>query len=222
MSFCVLTVIISGAFSPLFAAPEAGKWTSKIEECMNKREKKIEKTEEEYVCPTWSLSPQEVAFQVIMSLEFKKLDEEVKEKLKTIHKETNKDVGKLASDIKYDFEDTYPNKYRAICDSKTIWEAALSFGEKWGSITTDNHAADFVAWQSGECGKLVDKKIQAYKDAAWLLGESAIVTSFKNDKHDYMRKLKDQYEKFLNKWTTYLGQLGVIKDKWPSKSAKVQ
>jgi len=52
MSFCVLTVIISGAFSPLFAAPEAGKWTSKIEECMNKREKKIEKTEEEYVCPT--------------------------------------------------------------------------------------------------------------------------------------------------------------------------
>jgi hypothetical protein len=37
-----------------------------------------------------------------------------------------------------------------------------------------------------------------------------------------MRKLKDQYEKFLNKWTTYLGQLGVIKDKWPSKSKDTQ
>lgn len=68
----------------------------------------------------------------------------------------------------------------------------------------------------------MDKKLQAYKDSAWLLGESAVVKSFQNDKHSYMRKLKDQYEKFLNKWTTYIGQLGVIKDKWPSKTKNVQ
>jgi len=68
----------------------------------------------------------------------------------------------------------------------------------------------------------VNKKLQAYKESAWLLGESAIVKSFKKDKHTYMRKLKDQYEKFLNKWTVYIGQLSVIKDKWPSKTKKVQ
>lgn len=68
----------------------------------------------------------------------------------------------------------------------------------------------------------MNKKLQAYKDSAWLLGESAVVKSFKNDKHTYMRKLKDQYEKFLNKWTIYIGQLGVIKDKWPSKTKVTQ
>lgn len=68
------------------------------------------------------------------------------------------------------------------------------------------------------CQELVDLKLKAYKEAAWLLGEGAVVKSFKNDKHEYMRKLKDQYEKFLNKWTTYIGQLGVIKDKWPAKT----
>ncbi len=50
----------------------------------------------------------------------------------------------------------------------------------------------------------MDRKLQAYKEAAWLLGESALVKSFKHDKHEYMRGLKDQYEKFLNKWTIYV------------------
>ena len=68
----------------------------------------------------------------------------------------------------------------------------------------------------------MNKKLQAYKESAWLLGEVAVVKSFKKDKHDYMRKLKDQYEKFLNKWTTYIGQLSVIKDKWPSKTKVTQ
>lgn len=65
------------------------------------------------------------------------------------------------------------------------------------------------------------KKLQAYKQSAWLLGEDAVVKSFKNDKHEYMRKLKDHYEKFLNKWTTYIGQLSTIKDKWPTKTKQV-
>lgn len=62
----------------------------------------------------------------------------------------------------------------------------------------------------------------AYKESAWLLGEIAVVNSFKNDKHTYMRRLKDQYEVFLNKWTTYIGQLSVIKDKWTSKTKTIQ
>lgn len=49
------------------------------------------------------------------------------------------------------------------------------------------------------------------------MGESAIVRSYTNDKHDYVVKLKDKYEKFLNKWTIYLGQMATIKDKWNKK-----
>lgn len=192
----------------------------------------MEKTIEDYVCPTWPLSIQEVAFQVVMSLEFKKLDDKVKKDLKSLHEGTNKDVGQLATDIGDLFDaandkSVYPAQYSKICNKTVMSEVSAYFTEKGivnktsESVTTDNNSSSYVYWQKG-CQDLVNKKLLAYKDAAWLLGESAIVTSFKNDKHDYMRKLKDQYEKFLNKWTTYLGQLGVIKDKWPSKSAKVQ
>lgn len=230
ISFCVVTVIIGGVFSPLFAA--GSTYTGEIDACRDKRDKKMEKTIEDYVCPTWPLSIQEVAFQVVMSLEFKKLDDKVKKDLKSLHEGTNKDVGQLATDIGDLFDaandkSVYPAQYSKICNETVMSEVSAYFTEKGivnktsESVTTDNNSSSYVYWQKG-CQDLVNKKLLAYKDAAWLLGESAIVTSFKNDKHDYMRKLKDQYEKFLNKWTTYLGQLGVIKDKWPSKSAKVQ
>lgn len=231
ISSCVLTVIIGGIFSPLFAA--GSTYTGEIDICRDKREKKMEKTIENYVCPTWPLSTQEVAFQVVMSLEFKKLDDKVKKDLKSLYEGTNKDVGQLATNIGDLFDDSkstpakYPAQYSNICNKTVIFEVSAYFTEKGiinktsESVTTDNSASSYVYWQQG-CQDLVNKKLQSYKDAAWILWESAIVTSFKNDKHEYMRKLKDQYEKFLNKWTTYLGQLGVIKDKWPSKSKDTQ
>lgn len=231
MSFSLLSVIIGGIFfSPLFAA--GATYTSEIDTCFKANKEGRAKTIEDYVCPVGILAPQQIAFQVVMSLEFKKLDDKVKKNLKSIHEGTNKDVGQLDTNIKDLFDTSnskaiYPAQYTEICNKTVMTEVSAYFTEKWISnkmtdgVTTDNDASNFVFWQKG-CQNLADRKLLAYKDAAWLLGESAIVTSFKKDKHEYIGKLKDQYEKFLNKWTTYLGQLGVIKDKWPSKSAKVQ
>lgn len=64
--------------------------------------------------------------------------------------------------------------------------------------------------------------MESYRQSAWLLGATAVMNSFKNDKHAYMRKLKDKYEKFLNKWTIYIGQLSIIQNKWNAKSKRVQ
>lgn len=50
ISFCVVTVIIGGVFSPLFAA--GSTYTGEIDACRDKRDKKMEKTIEDYVCPT--------------------------------------------------------------------------------------------------------------------------------------------------------------------------
>jgi len=217
-----LSINISGIFSPLFAADSAvSKYTSQIDACRKANAEGTAKNIEEYVCPGGVLSPQQIAFQVVMSMEFNILDKEIKAILKTIYDGENKDIGKLATIIKNNFDTNYPAKYKEICDKTVKYEASLYFKEKKDSLTTDNGVQDFVFWQEG-CSKLVDKKIKSFKESAWLLGESALVTSFMKDKHMYMRSLKDQYEKFLNKWTTYIGQLSVIKAKWYKKTAKTQ
>lgn len=229
-----LLSMLAGVFA-VVSATESGttsKYTKEIDACMKARDTEHggagAKSIEEYICPVGTLSSQEIAFQVIMSIEFKKLDNQVKKDLKKIHEGSNKDTGALASNIRDLFESkdskAYPERYAEICNSSTKDEAALYFKGKGTSLTTDNNAVGFVFGQKTgntkylSCQELVDMKLKAYKASAWLLGEGAVVKSFKNDKHEYMRKLKDQYEKFLNKWTTYIGQLGVIKDKWPTKT----
>lgn len=178
------------------------------------------------------MSYQEVVLQVIMSKEFNVLDKQIKTDLKKIYDGGNKDIGQLATNIRDLFDSSnneaiYPLQYAKICNKTTVNEASLYFTEKEASLTTDNIQKFLYGQKTGDiqylsCQELVNKKLIAYKESAWLLGESALVKSFLNDKHTYIRKLKDQYEKFLNKWTIYVGQLGVIKDKWPSKTKKVQ
>lgn len=163
-----------------------------------------------------------------MSIEFQKLDDEIKTILKVIYTGNNKDIGQLAATIKNYFDDLYSKKYKDICNKTVQNEATLYFQSKGGSLVTDNDIQSFLFGQSNNsnklfsCQELVDRKLKAYKESAWLLGEAAVVNSFKNDKHTYMRKLKDQYEKFLNKWTVYIGQLSIIKDKWTSKTKVTQ
>ncbi|HBB26955.1 TPA: hypothetical protein DCZ36_00470, partial [Candidatus Gracilibacteria bacterium] len=175
--------VTSGVFSPLFALESTGsKYTGKIDACIKANKEGKAKTIEDYVCPTGTLSIQQIAFQVVMSGEFKKLDDEVKKDLKNIHEGTNKDIGALATNIGDLFDTSngtakYPAKYAEICNTTVMKETALYFEEKGASskikdgITTDNDANNFVFGQKG-CSELVNKKLQAYKDSAWLLGES--------------------------------------------------
>lgn len=156
--FCVsvLLFITSGAFSPLFALESTGsKYTGKIDECIKANREGRAKTIEDYVCPAGTLSIQQIAFQVIMSGEFKKLDDEVKKDLKNIHEGTNKDIGALATNIGDLFDTSkstakYPVKYAEICNTVVMKETALYFEEKGESsktkdtVTTDNDANNFV------------------------------------------------------------------------------
>lgn len=167
--------------------------------------------------------PQQVAFQAILDLEFQKIDKEVETDLKGMQSKSTKDIGAVDTYIKSLFDETgtpeggYPNRYKRICD-QTIHDEAI---KHFGKIVTDADAKNYFAGQTA-CNLLVDKKMSAYRNAAWLLGESAVLNSYKKDKHTYITELKDLYEKFLNKWTIYIGQIGRIKSKWPSKTSKCQ
>lgn len=149
------SVVMSGISPSLFAAEPGAKYTGEIDACIKANKEGRAKTIEDYVCPVGSLKPQQIAFQVIMSIEFKKLDDEVKKDLKSIHEGTNKDIGKLATDIGDLFDSTksatkYPGKYAEICNKVVMDETVLYFKEKGISskvndgVTTDNDAGNFV------------------------------------------------------------------------------
>lgn len=147
-------IMISGFFSPIFAA--GSQYTGEIDACIKANKEGKAKIIEDYVCPVGTLKPQQIAFQVIMSIEFKKLDDAVAKDLKTLHEQTNKNIGQLATDINDLFDTSkgtaakYPEKYAEICNTTVMQETMLYFKEKGisdkttDSVTTDNDAKDFV------------------------------------------------------------------------------
>lgn len=204
------------------SSQKQSKYSGQIDTCIEKNKKGQAKTEQSYLCPGGKLTPQQIAYQVILDLEFKKIDKEVERGLADLQSSPTKDIGKVGDTISKWFDATtgtynYRKKYEAVCNKTVIDEAVKHFG----SVVTDNDTDGFVTGNI-RCQKLIDLKLRAYKDAAWLLARSAIVQSYALDKHDYLRKLKDQYEKFLTKCTVYLGQLTIIKDKWNVKTKNIQ
>jgi hypothetical protein len=141
-----LCFVFHAAFLPVFA--ETSKHTSNIDKCTQAREKGKAKSIEDFVCPVGSFSLQQIAFQVIMSIEFKKLDAEIKKKLAEIYAGSNKDIGQLATNIGVLFDErnpeSYPSRYKKICNTIVIQEADLYLQEKKTSLTTDNDAKNFV------------------------------------------------------------------------------
>ncbi len=219
-----LFLSFSFAVTPPPDIPRASQYSWQIDECIKANASKdgvAAKTITAYVCPGGKLMPQQIAFQVILDLEFQKIDKEVEADLKGMQSKSTKDIGIVDTFIKSLFDETgtpegkYPSRYKQICDQTVHDEAIKHFGK----ITTDTDTKNYFAGQSA-CNILVDKKMSAYRNASWLLGESAVLNSYKKDKHTYITKLKDLYEKFLNKWTIYIGQIGRIKSKWPSKTSK--
>lgn len=146
-----LSFMLAGVFS-FASAAESGtisKYTKEIDACMKANKEGKAKSIEDYICPVGTLSSQEIALQVIMSIEFKKLDDRVKKDLKKIHEGSNKDIGALASNIRDLFESkdnkAYPARYAEICNSGVKNEAALYFKGKGTSLTTDNNAVGFIS-----------------------------------------------------------------------------
>jgi hypothetical protein len=149
----LLSVIFSGIFSPVFAAES--KYTQEVDACIKANKDGKAKTIEDYVCPGGVLKPQQIAFQVIMSIEFKKLDDQVKKDLKTIYDGSNKDIGQLATNISSLFDSSkttskYPARYEEICNTLVMNDTVLYFEEKGKSnktsdtITTDNDVNNFL------------------------------------------------------------------------------
>lgn len=140
----LFSIIAIMGLSRTFA--EEGKYTGDIKKCMEARDKGTAKEIRNYVCPVGIISPQGVAFQVVMSLQFNELDKKIEADLQDLSNNSNKDLQTLTVNIDNLFSTgtqskDYPSQYERICDELTIQEVIKSYP---GNITTDNPTENFV------------------------------------------------------------------------------
>lgn len=222
-----LTLSILASFSVVHAA----EYETQIKECLKVKcmgeptgctptEASIDK----YICPEWTMNVQDVAYQVILDLEFQKVDKDVKTRLTELSTPTYKgknpveiwDTISKWFDIVGTKDDFYA-RYTNVCNGLVVMKASLELPYLYTYWDIKN----VIAWNN-DCTKLAFRKLLAYRDAAWLISERNIVQNYKSDKKVFLDTVKDKYTDLLMKFTIYLWQLARITDKWNVKTGKTQ
>lgn len=118
----------------------------------------------EYLCPEASMGDADVAYRVILDLEFKKTDKEAEGKLKEMQAATGKDFVKMDTDITNWFDSTsadseFHQKYSKTCadlsDPKSVLRQSIDSME---SVTTDGSTSFFIGNQE-KCDSLTKTKL---------------------------------------------------------------
>jgi hypothetical protein len=174
------------------------------------------------------LADQDVAYQVILDLEFQKIDKDADGRLRQMQARTGKDFVEMDREVTNWFDTTsekseFYERYSKVCsdlsDSKNVLRQTVEAFGSGESVSTDSQTVQFSG-NSAWCDSLVVGKLSAYKGAARIFVQNNVVKSYKEDKRDFVGRLKKEYENFLMKWMVYLGELSRIKDKWINKTPR--
>ena len=97
------------------------QYSAKIYECIDAAKRGQAKTIQDFVCPEGVSVSQDIAYQVVLDLEFQKIDKEVKASLKAFQELKGKDVLKMNEQIKdwFDLTGTKPGylaRYLVVCN----------------------------------------------------------------------------------------------------------
>lgn len=235
----ILAVSLAAAFLPYGAAFSAdeeewtcpvtkGAYVGQICDCLKARQPggAGAKSITDYVCPEPIMGDADVAYRVILDLEFKKTDKEAEGKLKQMQAATGNDFVKMDTDITNWFDTTsadseFHQKYSKTCadlsDPKSVLRQTV---ESMSGVTSDG-STSFFAGNQERCDSLTKTKLAGYKSAARLFAQQNVADSYKSDKKDFIDQLKDIYRNFLMKWMVYIGELSRIKSKWNEKTPTV-
>lgn len=231
-SLVALSVLVATPFAggaafaeETWTCPAKGAYSAQICQCLEARRPggAGAKSITEFVCPEPVLGDQDVAYRVILDLEFRKADKEAEAKLKEMQARTGKDFVAMDTDIANWFDSTsedavFHKKYSQTCldlgdPSSVLGQAVASLG----SVSTDGSTPAFSGNRES-CDSLVTRKLSAYKSAARIFAAQNVAESYKSDKKDFIDQLKDIYRNFLMKWMVYIGELSRIKSKWNEKT----
>lgn len=231
-----VSVWAGSGFADTPPPPRASEYSDKIDECLNAKPtaaKSIGRTGEkwEFHCPSskaWS-SDYAKAYQVVFSAMAHKLDIESEKAIKALRSDGDKPTSQILGEkISRLFDTVGPGtqdpknlavQYLQLCQGAVLREVVKHFGK----VQTDQPVLEFVNSLKGEsvCKVVIDQKIMAYRQSAYVVYGMAQSEKYREDKQDFVSKTKDAYEQLLWKLTILSGKFDTIKDKQPSKLKNV-
>lgn len=227
----LLPALLPGAAAAWECPAKTGKHAAKVCQCLEARLPETPASGgpasiEEFNCPQGVMGDYDVAYRVILDLEFREIDKQAEAKLREVQGRGGKNFAETDKDVSNWFDETsadreFYKKYSGICSDLSNPDSVLGQAvAAFGSVPADGGTASF-AGNKRSCDALTSRKLRGFSDSAKLLGYNNIKDSNVSDKKDFVDKLKDFYKKFIWKWTIYIGELGRIKDKWNEKTPTV-
>lgn len=193
------------------------EYFQKVCSCFKAREEGSARSLKNPICPETADMPEgKVAYQVILDMKFGEIDKEIKAYLKSLQKNTTKDISQVMKNTKLIIEDTsegsYASRYQNICEKTSSNGIISAMVATFKGISTDT-----VVEYEKDCKALVAAKMVVYKNMAKIISMQSVMKSYQKDKNTYMSSLRQEYVKFFEKWDSYIAGLGRIKAKWNSK-----
>lgn len=203
-----------------FSYSDSCEYKNKINKCIDYNTKWKTREIDDFVCRVWT--KEQVMFQVILDLEFQKIDEKMDEYVDSLEKEKNRYYSKNLTYIDW-INDINKNKeffrkqYLYLCwnisDDTIKWKALICSDEL--KLSIDN-IQDFFSNQWSDCRKLVDMKMKIFDDVSyWLLMLNKLQIN-SDDKKKYDQWQRKNYDKLLDIMMINLWYIERIWQKIPS------
>jgi len=200
-----------------FVDAEWCKYQSEIEECLSANDEWTTRSIDDFECIVGT--DEQVAYQVVLALLFKDLDDEMDEYIDTLEKDKNiyfwKDRRKNYVEGLNDIEDEKDYFYEEY--SKNCWEKIIEqvVACNYDEETSIKNAKNY--FQETDCMRLVDKKLEIFADVAY-----DIMVLNKKQLNADAKKTYDQpervwYDRLLDGMMINLWYIERIWQKWPSK-----
>ena len=211
-------------FSIFFTWYVYGEWCeykSQIDQCNFANKKWNTKNIEDFVCITWNY--EQIAYQVVLDLEFKKIDEQMDKFIEDLEINKNvyfwKDKQKTYIDWIEDIHtqnELFKKEYFNICNNIIKWKVIQCMDDEKISIT---NSKEYFLEEWTSCRMLLDKKLEIFDDVAFavlMLNKEQIKADEKKIYDQWQRR---NYDRLLDVMMINIWYLERIWQKWPSKLA---
>ena len=222
-----LLITLFGLFSFYFyvnAEWNTCEYRSQIDECIAAQETWKQKSIEDFVCTNWNDA--KVMYQVILDMEFKKLDKQMDQYLDNLEKVKNryfwiwatKNYIDWINDVN-DKAEEFRQKYKELC-SNIILQKAISCSsdiKENRSVPNKEAIKYFNSKTDGTCWNLVDTKIFIFTDVAFNILMLNKLQIKADEKKTYDQTQRWNYDHLLDIMMINLWYIERIWQKWPSK-----
>lgn len=189
-SLYLTTIFIFSLFFTDLTYSEWCKYSWQIDQCNSANENWSVRSIEDFVCIVWSY--EEVAYQVVLDMEFKKIDDEMDKYVEDLEKNKNTYFGVSRQKTYIDWindihtkRDYFYKEYKDICWITLIKEVSACTDNK---DTSNRNAKNYFI--ESDCMLLVNKKLEIFDDITF----SVLMQNKQQVKADE-KKIYDQWEK---------------------------